>query len=102
MFKEWIFLFSGCKSISEVKGLENFDTKNVISMSQMFYDYTNLNPINYISRWINENVKYARMMFYGCFTDEDDDKEEEEEKKNEKDEENNKENGIRHMSEYYC
>ena len=44
-------LFSGCSSLTHLKGLSKWNTINVISMSRMFENCKSLINLNDISEW---------------------------------------------------
>ena len=52
-------------SLTEIKGLENFNTSKVTSMGSMFYNCVNLTNLN-LSSFNTSNVTYMRVMFYNC------------------------------------
>lgn len=55
------YAFSGCSSLTEINGLENLDTSNVISMRYTFSD-TSLESLD-LSKWNVSNVTDIRDMF---------------------------------------
>ncbi len=58
-------LFSGFKYLTEIEGLENFDTSNVTNMSGMFYGCSTLDNV-YLKQLNTSNVTDATGMFNGC------------------------------------
>ena len=52
-------------SLDEIKGLENFDTRQVKDMSYMFYNCANLTEIN-VSSFDTSNVELIEAMFRNC------------------------------------
>ena len=52
-------------SLVEIKGLENFDTRQVKDMSYMFYNCVNLTEIN-VSSFDTSNVELIEAMFRNC------------------------------------
>ena len=52
-------------SLTEIKGLENFNTSNVTSMWDMFLNCGNLSEIN-VSNFDTSKVTNMQGMFYGC------------------------------------
>ncbi|EPI46464.1 repeat protein, partial [Gardnerella vaginalis JCP8151B] len=77
------YMFSGCKNIKSLRGLEKWDTGNLTNMRGMFswycsvysYDqftesaisgFQELNDISALSKWNTENVKDMSYLFFGC------------------------------------
>ncbi|MBO7567227.1 MAG: BspA family leucine-rich repeat surface protein [Bacteroidales bacterium] len=58
--------FSYCENLSEIEGLENLNTKNVTSMSGMFYRCISLKKID-LSHLNTENVTDMSEMFAHCW-----------------------------------
>lgn len=59
-------MFRGCKSLTEVVGISDWNTSKVRNVSQMFYDCSSLRtPLN-LSRWIITDIPIFKDMFNGC------------------------------------
>lgn len=52
---KYISLFKGCKSITELHGIETWDTSSVVSLAGFFWG-CNLNKTPNLSKWNTENV----------------------------------------------
>ena len=59
-------LFYGCSSLSNISGISNWNTNNVINMGYMFYGCSSLTNISEISNWNTNNVTNMIGMFFGC------------------------------------
>ena len=59
-------MFNECRKLTEIKGLENWETKNVTDMSAMFYGCYNLKSLSGISKWNTGKVTNMSGMFFGC------------------------------------
>lgn len=84
-------MFAHCNNLTEILGLENFDTSKVKNMTSMFYSCSNLQNLNLsnfntsqvesmgwmfeqcssltnldLSTFNTKNVKIMTRMFYGC------------------------------------
>ena len=59
------YMFDGCKSLKEIKGLEKWDTNNVTDMSHMFASCQLIKKIN-LEKFDFFNVRDMSYMFYGC------------------------------------
>ena len=60
------FIFSNCKALTKIAGLENWNIKNVTDMGCMFFGCKKLTEIKGINKWKTGNVTNMRYMFYGC------------------------------------
>ena len=58
-------LFYECNSLSEIKGIENFDTSNIITAYNMFYDCKSLTTLD-LSNWNTSNFTNINYMFADC------------------------------------
>ena len=61
------FMFIQCNLLKSVD-ISNWNTKNVINMSNMFSDCINLKNIKGISNLITNNVENMSSMFYKCYS----------------------------------
>ncbi len=59
-------MFSGCKKLEKVTGLENFDTSNVTSIRSMFIRCNSLKGVDGLEKWDTSNVTSMANMFYEC------------------------------------
>ena len=59
-------MFSECKNLEEIKGIEKFNTCKVVNMSYMFYNCYNLKYLD-LSNFDTSNVNDLNHMFSGCF-----------------------------------
>ena len=59
-------MFSGCSSLSSLKGISNWQTGNVTDMSLMFSGCSSLSSLEGISNWQTGKVTYMCEMFNGC------------------------------------
>ena len=59
-------MFQNCNNLNSLKGLENFDTRQVTNMSNLFYKCYSLTEIKGISDWNTEKVIYFNYMFASC------------------------------------
>ena len=59
-------MFKGCASLADVRCLEGWDTGNVRDMSWMFQDCTSLSDLTGLERWNTRNVTHLSGMFSGC------------------------------------
>lgn len=57
--------FEYCRSLTEIKGIENLQTSNVIDMSGMFDECYSLRSLD-LSTFETQNVKDMQGMFAGC------------------------------------
>jgi len=58
-------LFSGLKSLKEIKGIETWSTKNIINMSYLFNDCSNISTIN-LDNFDTSKVTNMSNMFNNC------------------------------------
>lgn len=58
-------MFKGCESLVQIKGLEDFDTSNVVLMSSMFEDCASLPSLD-IRHFSTSKVTDMNSMFAGC------------------------------------
>ena len=58
-------MFSGCSNLEEIKGLNKFNTSNVISFDYMFSSCTGLKVLD-VSNFDTRNSREMRGMFEGC------------------------------------
>ena len=59
-------MFSGCKSLASIEGLNLVETSNVTDMSCMFYKCSSLTTLPDISKWNTSKVTSMYGMFYEC------------------------------------
>ncbi len=59
------WLFGGFKELTTIEGLENLDTSNVVDMSNMFCDCSNLTSLD-LSNFDTSNVTDMSFMFRDC------------------------------------
>lgn len=59
-------LFVECKKLKQIPGIENWNTQNVTNMSKMFYKCEALTSIPNIKDWNVGQVKNTSNMFNGC------------------------------------
>ena len=57
--------FTGCSALTEIKGIENFDTSNVTTMYQTFHNCISLTSLD-LSNWDTTNVTTMNEMFKDC------------------------------------
>ena len=62
---EMTYMFSGCRNLTEIVGLENIDTSSVKNMSSMFYNCSSIESLN-IGSWDTSNVINFTAMFEDC------------------------------------
>ena len=60
------YMFSGCKNLTDLNGLENWNVKNVTSMDNMFLGCSSLGDISALRTWNTENLRKAGSMFEDC------------------------------------
>ena len=58
-------MFNGCKFLTTIGDLSNWDVSNVIRMDNMFYDCETLQQLD-LSNWNTGNVLNTMTMFYDC------------------------------------
>lgn len=58
-------MFENCRRLTDVLGLEDWDTSNVTDMSYMFYGCKSLVSLD-LSKWDTSNVTNMTSMFYDC------------------------------------
>ena len=58
-------MFNGCKNLTSLEGLSNFDTSKVINMSQMFYSCSKLTSLD-LSNFNTSKVTDMSSIFSGC------------------------------------
>ena len=63
---EMTSMFSGCRNLTEIVGLENIDTSSVKNMYSMFYNCNNITEIN-VSGFNTNCVINMEKMFSRCF-----------------------------------
>ena len=63
--KELIGVFSECTNLTEINGLENWDTSNVTSLSGLF-SQTKVTKIEGVENWDTSNVKSLSALFNNC------------------------------------
>ena len=59
-------MFYGCIELTELKGLDSFNTSNVTDMRYMFYNCIGLESLDGLSSFNTSNVTNMSSMFYGC------------------------------------
>ena len=59
-------MFNGCHKLKEIKGIHNFDTKNVTNMAGMFRQCTDLKKLD-VSEFNTFNAINFNSMFQECF-----------------------------------
>ena len=59
-------MFYGCSSLSDIKGLENWNVSNGNKFNYMFYGCSSLSEIKALENWNVSNCKYFDGMFSGC------------------------------------
>ena len=59
-------MFSGCKSLASIEGLNLVETSNVTDMGCMFWDCSSLSTLPDISKWNTSKVTSMYGMFYKC------------------------------------
>jgi surface protein len=60
------FFFYGCKSLTEIIGLQNWDTSHVTDMDGMFVECYALQGVDSLANWDVSNVQTMSWMFHGC------------------------------------
>ena len=60
------YMFSGCRFVSQIKGLEKWNTSKVTDMSGMFCNCETLKELPNISEWDTSNVTDMSGMFNRC------------------------------------
>ena len=63
--KSFFALFSGCYELTSIKGIEDWDTSNVISMMAIFAELRALKTLD-LSKWNTSKVTNMLMLFNGC------------------------------------
>ena len=58
-------MFNGCQNLEEIKGINNFNTSNVIEMNCMFQKCNKLEILD-LSKFNTTNVSNMENMFNGC------------------------------------
>ena len=58
-------MFKECKKLKEIKGINQFITKNVTKMNKLFYECINLENLD-LSNFDTSNVTDMAGMFYKC------------------------------------
>lgn len=58
-------LFHGMKSLTEIVGMQNWDTSNIVNMNRIFRDCSLLQSLN-LSNFDTSKVEDMRCMFYNC------------------------------------
>ena len=56
-------MFTYCESLTNINALKNWDTRNVINVSNMFLVCRSLSNIDALKNWDMRNVKYMDGMF---------------------------------------
>lgn len=57
--------FDGFDCVTEIKGIEDIDTSNIIDMREMFFNCGNLKSLD-LSKWNTSRVRDMKEMFYNC------------------------------------
>ena len=60
------YMFDGCKSLTSLPDISNWNTNNVKYMSNMFYNCKSLTSLPDISNWNINNVTNMSYIFYYC------------------------------------
>ena len=60
------FMFSGCKNLTDISPLQNWDTSNIRSMKFMFSGCQNLTDIHQLGNWDISNVIDTSEIFSYC------------------------------------
>ena len=60
-------MFEDCKSLSNVKGLENWDVSNIKSFHSFFRGCSKLSDISALKNWNVSKVETFFLMFEGCY-----------------------------------
>ncbi len=58
-------MFQRCSKLTEIKGIENFDTKIVTNMGNIFNGCSSLTNLD-LSKWDTSKVDFMQGMFYNC------------------------------------
>ncbi len=59
-------VFSGCKSLRSVDGLESWDSANVTTMERMFMGCSSLESVTGAKGWVTNKVESMESLFEGC------------------------------------
>ena len=59
-------MFCGCKSLTDITSLQNWDTSNIKNMTGMFSNCENLIDITPLQNWDTSNVKKMFAKFKNC------------------------------------
>ena len=59
-------MFYNCSSLKKLSDISNWNTKNVINISNMFQNCESLTTIPDISKWDISNIKYMKETFKNC------------------------------------
>ena len=62
------YMYYGCSSLSDVTGIESWETSSVTNMSYMFYGCRALTNLTSLTSWETSSVTNMSYMFYGCST----------------------------------
>ena len=60
------FMFNRCYSLTSIKGISQWNTKNVSNMNYMFCECKALVDFDDISRWDTSNLKEYDQIFKNC------------------------------------
>ena len=66
--KNFSYMFNGCSSLTNVNPLENWDVSNGTNFSGMFCDCSSLSNIQALQGWNVINVKNFSFLFSGCLS----------------------------------
>jgi len=59
------YMFNECHKLKEIKGINNFNTTNVLDMSAMFKECNELENLD-LSNFNTSKITNLELMFYGC------------------------------------
>ena len=59
-------IFKGCKSLTSIPNLSNWNTSNIINMKSLFEDCTALESLSGIENWNTSKVNNMSSMFLNC------------------------------------